>query len=506
MNKRGAWTLPVLSMVVLSLGVDAAAGQEGAWAFAAGGPAGVAGPIPAAGVGMAPMAPPAVGGAPAGMPPPALPPAPPAAGMAPAGYMLVPAEAVVGAPGMPMTLLPDAYGAYGSMPMTPEVLQAMYGPPEGMPMPVPQGDDTCPYCGGAGCEFCMAEGLFGNHHRWLRGSLLGDLVRCIAPYPDGGCAAVRWFDFAVDYMALQRDDAGRNVNLTSLGIGGPIVLSTGQLDFGDYKSGFRFMGALQLAAANTLEFTYFGQFNFNTHARVRSPNDDLYSVLSQFGVVPLGGFAETDQSDFQQINYNSAFDSFEINWRLRWMAPNCRYQGSWTIGVRHFILDEKFRYATSSSANGTLTANGFVPARARFDVDTTNNLTGIQFGADTWICLLPGLRAGAELQAGVYGNHMNINTTAGVNTGAPTFTERLVSNDVSFIGQLNMLATYRISQQWTIRGGYQLLFVDGVALASENFNTAPPATFFPPTTRVSLVNDNGNVFYHGWNIGLEFMW
>lgn len=498
MNMRGAWTLPVLSIVALSLGVHAAAGQEGAWALAA------AGPLPALGMAAAAPMPAATTGMPmGGMPPAALTAAPPTA--APAGYMLVPAEAAVGMPMMPMPLLPDAYGAYGNLPMTPEVLQAMYGSAEGMPMPA-GGDETCPYCGGAGCEFCAAEGLFGNHHRWLHGSLVGDLLRCVAPYPDGGCAAVRWFDFAVDYMALQRDDAGRNVNLTSLGVGGPIVLSTGQLDFGDYKSGFRFMGALQLAAANTLEFTYFGQFNFNTHARVRSPNDDLFSVLSQYGVVPLGGFAETDQSDFQQINYNSAFDSFEINWRLRWMAPNCRYQGSWTIGVRHFILDEKFRYATSSSANGTMTANGFVPARARFDVDTTNNLTGIQFGGDTWLCLLPGLRAGVELQAGVYGNHMNINTTAGVNTGAPTFTERLTSNDVSFIGQLNMLATYRISPQWTIRGGYQLLFVDGVALASENFNTAPPAVFFPPTTRVALVNDNGNVFYHGWNMGLEFMW
>lgn len=484
MNMRGAWTLPVLSIVALSLGWDAAAGQEGALVAAAAPPMAVYG---------------------AGMPPPALAPLPPAPMAAPAGYMLVPAEALAGGPVMPMPLLPDAYGAYGSVPMTPEVLQAMYGPPEGMPPPM-TGDELCPYCGGAGCEFCMAEGLFGNHHRWLRGGLLGDLLRCVAPYPDGGCAAVRWFDFAVDYMALQRDDAGRNVNLTSQGIGGPIVLSTSQLDFGDYKSGFRFIGALQLAAANTLEFTYFGQFHYNARARVRSADNDLYSVLSQFGVVPLGGFTETDQSDFQQINYNSSFDSFEINWRLRWMAPNCRYQGSWTIGVRHFILDEKFRYATSSSANGTLTATGFVPARARFDVDTTNNLTGIQFGGDAWICLLPGLRAGAELQAGVYGNHMNINTTAGVNTGAPTYTERLVSNDVSFIGQLNMLATYRISQQWTIRGGYQLLYVEGVALASENFNTAPPALFFPSTTRVALVNDNGNVFYHGWNIGLEFMW
>jgi hypothetical protein len=187
------------------------------------------------------------------------------------------------------------------------------------------------------------------------------------------------------------------------------------------------------------------------------------------------------------------------------MAPNCRYQGSWTAGVRHFILDEKLRYFTQSSINGVQGPQGFVPAQARFDVDTTNNLTGLQFGTDVWICLLPGLRAGGELQAGVYGNHMNINTTIGSTLRQGDFQEELKANDVAFIGQANLLMTYRINYQWTLRGGYTFLFVDGVALASENFNTAPPE-IFTGVPRPEFRNDDGNVFYHGWNVGLEYMW
>src|SRR5262249_30233680 len=157
------------------------------------------------------------------------------------------------------------------------------------------------------------------------------------------------------------------------------------------------------AAANALEFTYFGLFNYTAHAVARSGSGQLFSPFSNFGLVPPGGFAEFDQADFMRIGYRSTFDSFEINWRCRWMAPNCRYQGSWSVGVRHFILDEKLRYQTVATflPNPIPPVAVFQPivARAQDDTDTTNNLTGIQFGSDLWICLLPGLRAGGELQA-----------------------------------------------------------------------------------------------------------
>jgi hypothetical protein len=45
--------------------------------------------------------------------------------------------------------------------------------------------------------------------------------------------------------------------------------------------------------------------------------------------------------------------------------------------------------------------------------------------------------------------------------------------------------------------------VDGVALASENFNATPPVL---SPLHVPRLNDNGNVFYHGWNVGCEYMW
>jgi hypothetical protein len=344
----------------------------------------------------------------------------------------------------------------------------------------------------------------------LPNGLLGDVLGLIAPYPDGGCAAPRWYDFAVDYMMLKRDNTGRSQPFTSQGPLGPIVLETNDLNFGQFRPGFRFSAAVQLMAANSLEFTYFGQFNFASRAQVTSTTlpGQLFSVFSGFGATVFPGSAEFDEANFQQISYTSQFDSFEINWRRRWMSPNCRYQGSWTLGIRHFILDEEFDYASANVNNGIVPPfpiNAFIPARGLVQTITTNNLTGFQVGTDAWICILPGFRVGGEFQAGVYGNHMNINTISSSNLTLGTVNrEHLQSNDVAFIGQANLLATYRFNYQWSGRVGYQFLYVDGVALASENFNPVPLNIQGPP--RAPFTNDNGNVFYHGWSVGLEYMW
>lgn len=476
-------------------------------------------------------------------------------GVAQTAYMNgpTPAEGAM-APQVPGTFpggpIPDVYGAYGYVPTSSG--GAGYGPPgygeptpadgsqpmpqgydpgygmqggpmQGGPMMGPMGGyggyggpgmDGCQYCGGNGCDNCRG-GLFGHHGgghgSHLPNGLLGDVLGLVAPYPDGGCAAVRWFDVAIDYMALKRDNTGRSDQVfATAGISGTPALTADELDFGSYRPGFRLMTAFQVGPANSIDFTYFGQFNFTSSSTARNPGN-LFGVYSDFGVLGLGGvFQEYNNADFQQLDYSSTFDSFEVNWRNRWMAPNCRYQGSWTLGVRHFVLDETFTYASSSFTNGFLPAqpgSPFTPARGVTDTVTTNNLTGLQVGTDLWVCLLPGLRAGGEFQAGVYGNHMNINTTIGSNLpNTPDFLERLEANDVAFIGQINLLATYRINYQWTLRGGYQFLFVDGVALATENFNPVSPFLNNPFNPREQITNDDGNVFYHGWNVGLEFMW
>ncbi|MDX1947318.1 MAG: BBP7 family outer membrane beta-barrel protein [Pirellulaceae bacterium] len=414
----------------------------------------------------------------------------------PPGAMGGPPPGMYGPPGM----MPAGYAQGGPEAYGPMMPGGMGGAPP-MDMAVPAG---CPQCGGAGCEACGG----GGRPHGLANGLLGDVLGCIAPYPDGGCAAPRWFDFSLEFMQLRREDPGRNTQFTSLGLGGPdtgapIVLQTDNLDF-DLESGFRFTALGQIGPASSVEFTFYGLFFYDDQQTVFSANNDLYSVVSDFGQLPAGGFAETDESDLQSIRYKSQFDNFEVNYRQRWQAPNCRYQGSWLAGIRYFKLKEDFNYLTQSTANGTV----LNPRNAQFYTNSHNNLIGGQIGGDMWICLIPGLRMGGEAKFGVYGNHYNVDNTIRADSTDQVFLEELSTSDVAFIGQADLMATYRINYQWTLKVGYQFLYVDGVALASEQFNTTPPALVFPtaPNAREPFTNDNGRLFYHGYSVGAEFCW
>jgi len=197
------------------------------------------------------------------------------------------------------------------------------------------------------------------------------------------------------------------------------------------------------------------------------------------------------------------------------MAPNCRYQGSCLIGVRYFKLDEDFNYF----ANGAVIPadpdadpprpEDIFPALS-YNINVHNNMVGPQIGGDLWMCILPGLRVGAEGKAAVLANRAAVESTISTNVPAngsvpEPLVEDLVENDVSFLGEANLFLTYRLNYQWTLRGGYQFLYVDGVALAPENFNAQPPFVDASPRAPGD-VNDNGSVFYHGWFAGTEFMW
>ena len=74
----------------------------------------------------------------------------------------------------------------------------------------------------------------------------------------------------------------------------------------------------------------------------------------------------------------------------------------------------------------------------------------------------------------------------------------------ALLGELNALVIYRANDHWTIRGGYSLLYLDGVALAAENFNSTNP--FIQPARTAQALNNTGNALYHGGFLGCEWMW
>jgi hypothetical protein len=107
-----------------------------------------------------------------------------------------------------------------------------------------------------------------------------------------------------------------------------------------------------------------------------------------------------DNAFVQQVQHRSRLDSFEFNYRRRWIGPTCTIQGSWLAGVRYAQVQEKIRWFSQGDPEV-----GGPAGTGRYNLDVGNYMTGFQLGGDAWICILPGLNIGFDGKAGIYGNN-----------------------------------------------------------------------------------------------------
>lgn len=140
------------------------------------------------------------------------------------------------------------------------------------------------------------------------------------------------------------------------------------------------------------------------------------------------------------------------------------------------------------------------PEAANYKVRTSTNYYGAQLGMrgrrewnrwaveGWWKTALCGTSAyqGAGPIAG---------TISGQRPGESAWT-----NGVGFIGNLNATLVYRMTDVWGIRAGYNMIWLTNAALAPTqwDFGTAAGAG--------TGINDNGVLFLHGANLGLEARW
>ena len=365
---------------------------------------------------------------------------------------------------------------------------------------VPAGHAGCAGCaGGQGCGADCGSGGPGGLGWGGDGYALGHFAgyagkhtgQHYGPFGSGDCCSPRWFDVHAEWLYWQRDEISRTVDFTSDGIAGPIVLSTNDLSFQE-ESGFRITGAYVVAPSTNLEVSYFGTFTWADAAQVTSDTDNLYSVFSEFGTLPFNGFLETDEANLHRIEYQTQLNNGELNLRHRWISADCLVHGSWLGGVRYLRLSERFRHFTQSTLND---------GELDYLVTTKSNLVGVQLGGDAYVCISPRFKLGVEAEAGLYGVRSKQRTDITSTTIDPPLREAVENDDVAFIGEAGFIALFRITPRLKMRGGYQVLYLNGVALAAENFNPTPP--FFG---RTPFLNDNGEALYHGATLGFEWTW
>ena len=307
----------------------------------------------------------------------------------------------------------------------------------------------------------------------------------LAPYSDGA-GSQRWFDIYAGTMAMARKSGFGGVSsavqnfaattpqfettdlISTIGVGDAVpALRSSDLDFDRLRWGLELVGNIQTGPGANVEVRYFGLNNWSDSERVQRNDPELFSLFSVYGTDPAGGFDDTDRSFIHEIQYDSKFDNGEVSYRRRWVGSHSAFQGSWLAGLRYFELDEKFGFAAVGSEDDTFTFD-----QLRFfnmDTKTRNNLFGFQLGADLWVNLIPGLALGNEIKAGVFNNNAKVETLVVANS-VPGATEILRKERAAFLVEYSAQAVYRLTYSWSVRGAYNLLWVDKVALAPENFN------------------------------------
>jgi hypothetical protein len=146
-------------------------------------------------------------------------------------------------------------------------------------------------------------------------------------------------------------------------------------------------------------------------------------------------------------------------------------------------------------------------------VDIDNNLYGYQFGALLTYCLGCRLNFSIGGKFGVYGNHVEMqhcvgtrNTLAYQTVDPANVVCNMANTDasdtvLSTLGELDLGLGFRISNAWTVRGGYRLLGLTGVANAIDSHPTS-----YASMVEAGRVNADDNYVLHGAYVGLDFNW
>lgn len=263
-------------------------------------------------------------------------------------------------------------------------------------------------------------------------------------------------------------------------------------DFGDfdYESGVQVELSRHLGpcTALTARYAWLGEHTAQAAAGpvnpVFAPTDGIFLRTMPQTDISAASFV----NNVIQAQYSSDYQSFEFLLE-REVVPGIELHG----GFRYVAFDERLGIGVNSVGVA-------IPQASSYAFDTENDLYGFQVGADgaIWqVCdwfSIDGLA-----HAGVYNNEAKSQVT-GTRTATNGSTAGMSrASQVAFLGEVGLFGTIRTCRGVTVRAGYQVMWIEGLALAGAqvgntgNVNTNQPMT---PTS----IDSNDGVLYHGVNL------
>jgi hypothetical protein len=255
--------------------------------------------------------------------------------------------------------------------------------------------------------------------------------------------------------------------------GGATVINADQLDFG-WETGFDVALSRRWGDNLNIELRYFQIDGWD--AMLSSP----FVATDALATNPPSPFGAAGTVDYF---YESSIRSAEINLVNR-LLPNESFRLS--LGFRWMQISENL-------------SQTFSPAAAVFDIDTGNNLYGLQLGGDAVLYRGILFNVAGWIKSGIYANVADQSTSI---IGGPAVSNGIGETTPAFVGETGLLADFALTQSISLFGGYQLLWVSGAALAADQLpNMSSVLTGLVPTGL-----DQSDVFYHGAIFGVDIHW
>jgi hypothetical protein len=132
------------------------------------------------------------------------------------------------------------------------------------------------------------------------------------------------------------------------------------------------------------------------------------------------------------------------------------------------------------------------------EIGAVNDLYGFQIGGDMRIWSRGPLSIEGLFKAGIYGDHATNRVHIGLTNSAFSADSNASADSVAFVGEMSVTGVYRFSEHFALRGGYQFLWLAGVAQASDQVAASNPLA------GTATVSFDGNPTYDGAFVGLEF--
>ncbi len=314
----------------------------------------------------------------------------------------------------------------------------------------------------------------------------GDLVDQRGPH---------YFDIRAEAVFLKRDKSfDQNIDFTSQNVGNVVVLSSSQLDIEDVNGGLPRHGSIRYLPAVRRRVWLHGHLRLGRQrSRFTDPTNNLFSLFSRPapgngpvrrtsppGVnLPGGPNPFTERATTHSIELSSDLQTAEISYRRYWLGYIPRVSGTLLAGFRYTRVNENFVFASQGSEQLPQQQNQG-PQLAALGIQAKMPRT-------TWPVFKPAATSGSACRracaSAPRARSASTTTTRGWRIGFPQRRKacsrrRCLKNSKTTTSRssarrsIDLVAD--IMPSLSVRVGYEVLFLNELVLAGDNFNQTSP--------------------------------